>query len=1017
MRFISFFFLATLLNQYILAQSPYFQQEVTNIINVELDDVNHTLNANIKIQYTNRSPDLLDKIAIHIWPNAYSTKLSKFTKQKLLARNTRFYDAKVSEMGNISDLKFTVNKNPAAFTYHKNNPDIIWLQLLQPLKPNETVEIETPFKVKIPASFSRLGHVDQTYQITQWFPKPAVYDHKGWHPMPYLDQGEFYSEFGSYDVYITLPANYVVGATGLLMTHAELEFINQRISQTDEAITSNKELFNTMPLSQTDKKTLHYHAENVHDFAWFADKSFYIQKSEAKLHNGNKIDTWAMFTKLGHWNKAVDYVSRSVEFYSEHVGAYPWPQATAVHSALSAGGGMEYPMITVIGDANTAESLDEVITHEVGHNWFYGILASNERDHPYMDEGINSYYENRYMKKYYHNEDRFIPAKFRKWIGDISEKEMSYNLYARTYEDQYPDQHSSNFTSINYGTDVYMKSAHLFEYAEKVLGTTKFDACMQEYFNKWKFKHPYPEDLQAIFKSRTGNETDWLFNQALITNNKADYAFQKFNSKKDRKEVIIKNKGKIAAPFTVTGIKDNQVIFQSWIPGFTGHKSIPYPSNPLDKLIIDREELSYDLYRNNNVIRTHGLFKKMEPIRLSLTPLMDDPYKNEIGILPLVGWNSYDKFMIGTYITPPLFPNRKFYLKLAPMYAFGSKKLVGFTDAKYSWFFPNNKNIHDLSIFLHTKKFSYFESPLDKELLDYHQYTPSLKINFVHKPSTSISSSLEYKYHYITDHVFEYRDSLKNIGHHNNQIHQLFYLYANPYILSPYSVHTGFQVQQYKDFSGKSQMYIRADFEYKRSYRYMPKRYIDFRFFGSMFPYNSERESPSIGTRSDYAFTQGSVGLAYQGYLDITNENFFFGRTRPNGIWSQQIDLKQGGFKLAPGISQANNLGNTNILLAAVNLSSDLPFKFIGKRIRPYLDLGYYEPQKINANAEKILISGGLNLRIFNENINIYFPIYHSKNIKDLYRSLDNYKYTKEITFNFSFKIPTLQKVINTISF
>ncbi len=139
-----------------------------------------------------------------------------------------------------------------------------------------------------------------------------------------------------------------------------------------------------------------------------------------------------MFIKLGLWNEAVKYVTRSIEFYSQNVGEYPWPQATAVHSALSAGAGMEYPMITVIGDASSAKDLDDVITHEVGHNWFYGILASNEREHPYMDEGINTYYENRYLQKYYKSENRFIPQKITKFLGNnFSEKEATYLLFAR----------------------------------------------------------------------------------------------------------------------------------------------------------------------------------------------------------------------------------------------------------------------------------------------------------------------------------------------------------------------------------------------------------------------------------------------------------------------------------------------------------------------------------------------------------------------------------------------------------
>lgn len=139
-------------------------------------------------------------------------------------RATKFEEAKPEQMGGISALNFTVDQQSAKLEFVKNNPDMAWLILPQALKPGQSIEIKTPFKVKIPNSFSRLGQANQTYQITQWYPKPAVYDHKGWHLMPYLDQGEFYSEFGNFSVEINLPSEYVVGATGVLQNLEEKSF-------------------------------------------------------------------------------------------------------------------------------------------------------------------------------------------------------------------------------------------------------------------------------------------------------------------------------------------------------------------------------------------------------------------------------------------------------------------------------------------------------------------------------------------------------------------------------------------------------------------------------------------------------------------------------------------------------------------------------------------------------------------------------------------------------------------------
>ncbi|MBK6930578.1 MAG: M1 family metallopeptidase [Saprospirales bacterium] len=406
-------FFILLLPAALAAQTPYFQQEVNYQIEAALNDRNHTLDAHIRIGYTNHSPDTLRDIWMHLWANAYQNRQTAFCRQKLRDGSARFYFAPDSTLGYFQGIDFQVDGQKVAWRIDPDNPDIAVLTLPQPLPPGGQAVIETPFFLKIPASFSRLGHVKTSYQMTQWYPKPAVYDAWGWHAMPYLDMGEFYSEFGAFDVQITLPENYVVGATGVLMTESERAFLQQKEAETRAEMARRDRLLSKedkaaarkapFPPSATTTKTLHFAAERVHDFAWFADKRFFVLKDTARLASGAAVDCWAMFTAedFDLWRKGAFYVRRAVEFYSQNVGAYPWPQATAVHSALSAGGGMEYPMITVIGNSGNAKGLDEVITHEVGHNWFYGILASNERGHAWMDEGLNSYYEHRYMLQYY----------------------------------------------------------------------------------------------------------------------------------------------------------------------------------------------------------------------------------------------------------------------------------------------------------------------------------------------------------------------------------------------------------------------------------------------------------------------------------------------------------------------------------------------------------------------------------------------------------------------------------------
>ncbi|MBN2637158.1 MAG: hypothetical protein JXR61_12880, partial [Prolixibacteraceae bacterium] len=206
----------------------YFQQKVNYKINVSLNDTLHELHAFEEMEYINHSPDTLHFIFFHLWPNAYSNNNTALAKQvfRVNGKSKLFNDSELT--GFIDSLNFEVNGKEVQWNLMSGQPDICRIDLNKPLSPGDTIIITTPFRVKIPKGVtSRLGHIGESYQISQWYPKPAVYDQHGWHEMSYLDQGEFYSEFGSFDVSITLPDNYIVGATGNLQNPGEIEMLEK----------------------------------------------------------------------------------------------------------------------------------------------------------------------------------------------------------------------------------------------------------------------------------------------------------------------------------------------------------------------------------------------------------------------------------------------------------------------------------------------------------------------------------------------------------------------------------------------------------------------------------------------------------------------------------------------------------------------------------------------------------------------------------------------------------------------
>ena len=279
----------------------YWQQEVNYTIKVKLNDKHHTLSAFEEFEYINNSPNSLDSIYIHLWPNAYRNGKTALGKQKYTSGEMELAFGEEKNKGGIDSLDFRVNGKTVKWTYDKKHIDICVLYLPETLQSGGRISVSTPFKVKIPSGeISRLGHIDQSYQITQWYPKPAVYDKNGWHPIPYLNQGEFYSEFGSFDVTITLPENYVVGATGDLQTVTEMEFLTALAEKTSKEIpsmlTNTKKETTAFPTSSSVYKTIRYTQDRVHDFAWFADKRYAALKGEVTLPvSKRKVTSWALF--------------------------------------------------------------------------------------------------------------------------------------------------------------------------------------------------------------------------------------------------------------------------------------------------------------------------------------------------------------------------------------------------------------------------------------------------------------------------------------------------------------------------------------------------------------------------------------------------------------------------------------------------------------------------------------------------------------------------------------------------
>ncbi len=465
------------------AQKNYWQQQVNFKIDVTLNDTARSLSGICAMEYKNNSADTLTYLWMHLWPNAYKNDRTAFSEQLLRNGNTSFYFADAADRGYISQLNFKVDGLNSVLEFDTLNPDVARLLLPQPLLPGQTINVSTPFFVQLPKLYSRLGYEKGSFHITQWYPKPAVYDAQGWHPMPYLDQGEFYSEFGNFSVTITTPAGYVVAASG-------------KLQQTNTA---------------TGSKTETYQLNNAHDFAWFTSKNF-VLKSDSVVIDGKKIlvQNYVLPQHESAWRNSIEYTKKAITIKSNWLGAYPYEVITVVDDVASSGSGMEYPTITVLGAPGGGSQLESLINHEVGHNWFYGILASNERVYPWMDEGMNSYYDAKYEQIYTNDAKRNVTGFVGKRLP-VNAEDLLLGTIIKTKNDQPVNTAAVNFSAINYSLVAYRKAALWMQHLENKVGSKTMEQIMQKYYADWQFKHPYPADFKQVAEQVSGMNLDKEF--------------------------------------------------------------------------------------------------------------------------------------------------------------------------------------------------------------------------------------------------------------------------------------------------------------------------------------------------------------------------------------------------------------------------------------------------------------------------------------------------------------------------
>jgi len=505
----------------------YWQNRASYNIRASIDDKANSVTGSVTIAYVNNSPDDLDFLWLQLDQNLF--KNDSRGQQTVPQTNSRYGEASSQFEGGYHLTAVASNGMPLKYDISDTRMKI---SLPKALKANGgQIQFSITYSYTIPEyGADRTGILPTTngdiYAIAQWYPRLAVYDDiLGWNTEPYTGPGEFYLEYGDFDVEITAPADHIVVMGGELLNPAEV-WTPEQFKRYQQAQQSDKTVVIRSATEVTDKKsrpsgktlTWKYKLANARDIAWASSKSFIIDGARINLPSGSTSLALSAYPIESDgqqaWARSTEYTKSSIEYYSKQWYEYPYPAAVNVASNV---GGMEYPGISFCGSKAKNDGLWGVTDHEFGHNWFPMIVGSNERLHGWMDEGFNTFI-NGLSREAFNNEE------YNKTIG-------SRNKMARAFDSPGLEPIMStpqNMKERNIGTLVYYKPGYGIRLLrDEVIGAERFDEAFRTYIKYWAFKHPTPQDFFRTIENVTGENLSWFWRGWFQYNWKLDQAIDK----------------------------------------------------------------------------------------------------------------------------------------------------------------------------------------------------------------------------------------------------------------------------------------------------------------------------------------------------------------------------------------------------------------------------------------------------------------------------------------------------------
>lgn len=522
--------------------SRYWQQRADYRITATLDSANNVLHGKETIHYANHSPDALPYLWLFVEQNICApNSIISVLNQPPLVFGDESFDFSCGGYSGRPTLESA--KIDGVDAKRTNYGTTMRIDLAKPLPAGGSLNLDFAWHFTIPEQgVGRMGRDGALYEIAQWYPRMVVYDDvRGWNHEPYIGAGEFYLEYGDFDVSLTVPASFIVAATGDLMNPTEvLTDMEQKLlllARTRDSVVSiiPRDIAGNPQRTRPGNHpfTWHYSAKNVRDFAWAASPNWIWEASNV---DGILVETLYR-PSADKWTEAHKMARGAVKYFSEQWYRYPYSHMTTVEGPIA---GMEYPMLTFVANNSSREVQQWALAHETGHQWFPMIVGSNERLYPWMDEGFNTFID-------LHNAALYFAGTP---YGDTIE----VNALHMAAEHSKPGEEQPLITNPTEVHDLmwvgYQKPALMLQTLRfEVLGKDRFDGAFRDYIKTWAFKHPTPADFFRIMRDASGIELDWFWRDWVFTTARLNQAVDSVKTDTTgHANVFLTNRGTMVLP-------------------------------------------------------------------------------------------------------------------------------------------------------------------------------------------------------------------------------------------------------------------------------------------------------------------------------------------------------------------------------------------------------------------------------------------------------------------------------------